>query len=196
MLNRFIKLSFSLLTSLFILQPVYGGTLIDNAEVAYDVPGSSADIYASPNLSLLNIRNSNLNGADLSNADISFTILDGGSLNGVNFTNSNLSFAAFLGASVIGSDFRFADLSGALLESADFSNADIRGADLTGTEIGSAFSSDPIFSNTLYDSQTIFDPDFDPTTNSGLVLVQIPEPTTASFAFLAMFSSLLIRRRN
>ena len=79
-------------------------------------------------------------------------------------------------------------LSGADLFGANLSGANLSGANLSGAELDGAR-----FQNTLYDSSTTFDNGFNPTTETGLVLV--PEPSSTALLGLGGLALMLRRRR-
>jgi len=72
------------------------------------------------------IRDRNLSGVDLSDADLS-----GANLSGANLIDADLSGADLSGANLIDADLSGADLFGADLSGADLSGADLFGADLS-----------------------------------------------------------------
>jgi uncharacterized protein YjbI with pentapeptide repeats len=72
----------------------------------------------------------NLNNFDLSNFDLSGTILIAAELNGTNFSSANLSGAGLSRAKLRGANFTGTNLSGAYLGQADLSQANLCGADL------------------------------------------------------------------
>ncbi|MFP8941232.1 pentapeptide repeat-containing protein [Streptomyces fenghuangensis] len=75
----------------------------------------------------IDLRNANLFGVFLHDAD-----LRGADLTGANLFGANLFGADLFGANLFGADLRGADLTGANLFRADLRGADLRGADLTG----------------------------------------------------------------
>jgi uncharacterized protein YjbI with pentapeptide repeats len=99
------------------------------------------------------IRDRNLSGVDLSDADLS-----GANLIRANLIDADLSDADFSGANLIDADLSGADLSGANLIDADLiraklsdanlSGADLSGAKLSGADLNSAYLSGADLSNT------------------------------------------------
>lgn len=75
---------------------------------------------------------SNLEGADLRNADVSDGWIVASNLESANFAGANLRGAKILGVNLDGADFRGADLQDATLIAANFDRADFRGANLRG----------------------------------------------------------------
>ncbi|MDJ0590163.1 MAG: pentapeptide repeat-containing protein [Pleurocapsa sp. MO_226.B13] len=84
-------------------------------------------------LSGANLGNVNLSGADLSGANLGNVNLSGANLGNVNLGNVNLS-----GADLGGADLSSADLSGANLSGANLSGANLRGANLRGANLRGA----------------------------------------------------------
>ncbi len=80
------------------------------------------------------LRDADLRGAHLGNAD-----LRGADLRGVNLSNAYLRDADLRGADLLGADLSNADLRGADLLGADLSNADLRGAYLCGANLSNAY---------------------------------------------------------
>ncbi len=74
----------------------------------------------------------NLSVADLSRANLSYTILDGANLSGANFHNTNLSGTSLDGANLSSANLFGVNLSGASLQDTNFSGADLSLADLSG----------------------------------------------------------------
>ena len=81
-----------------------------------------------PNGRRANLRNANLIGADLRDADLS----------GANLRYADLSGADLSGADLSGANLRYADLSGADLSGADLSGANLRNANLIGADLRDA----------------------------------------------------------
>jgi hypothetical protein len=76
------------------------------------------------------LRNANLTGADLADADL--RIAD---LTGANLRNADLRIAYLRGADLTDADLTDADLTGADLTDADLRNADLTGADLRNADL-------------------------------------------------------------
>jgi uncharacterized protein YjbI with pentapeptide repeats len=90
---------------------------------------SDADLrYA--DLSGANLRSADLSGADLSGANLTSADLSGADLNGANLIDANL-----MSAYLSGADLRSADLSGAYLMSAYLIGANLIGANLSGANL-------------------------------------------------------------
>lgn len=70
---------------------------------------------------------------DLSNVELSGTVLGGANLRGAKLDGANLSGTVLNGANLENADLRGADLSGAVLDQANLRNADLRKADLSGS---------------------------------------------------------------
>jgi hypothetical protein len=103
---------------------------------------TSADLR-NADLSGDDLRNANLSGADLSGADLRNANLSGADLSGADLRNANLS-GAYLrnanlrNANLSGAYLRNADLSGAYLRNANLRNADLSGADLRNANLRNA----------------------------------------------------------
>ncbi|WP_445250599.1 pentapeptide repeat-containing protein [Microcoleus sp. OTE_8_concoct_300] len=96
---------------------------------------SDADLrYA--NLSGANLRSADLSGADLSGANLTSADLSGADLSGANLIDANL-----MSAYLSGADLRSADLSGAYLMSAYLIGANLIGANLSGANLIRAYLS-------------------------------------------------------
>ena len=85
----------------------------------------------------------NLNGADLSRANLSRADLNGAdlswaNLNGANLNGADLSRANLNGANLNGANLNGADLNGANLNGADLSRANLNGANLNGADLSRA----------------------------------------------------------
>ena len=103
---------------------------------------SDADLSGA-NLSLTNLRSADLSGADLSGAslrgaDLRGADLSGAYLSGANLMSAKLSDADLSGANLMSAKLSDADLSGADLRSADLRSADLRSADLSGADLSGA----------------------------------------------------------
>ena len=80
----------------------------------------------------------NLNGADLSDAILSFVDLRDADLRGANLSNSDLRDAVLRRTNLSDVNLRNADLSYVNLKGANLNNADLGGADLRGADLGYA----------------------------------------------------------
>lgn len=135
--------------------------------------------------------NRRIGSVNLSNSDFSGATLDFVNFIGADFRNSiladaNLFHSSFTQALFVGSDLRNATFrSGGVME-ADFTNATIEGTDFRGVFLDSTK-----FDNTRYSAETRFPDGFDPTANSGLVLV--PEPS--SMLLVSLGGLILLRRK-
>ena len=99
-------------------------------------------------LSGANLMNAKLSGADLSSADLSGANLmnaklsgadlSGANLSGANLMNAKLSDADLSGAYLSGANLRSANLIGAYLSGADLSNTNLSRADLSGANLSGA----------------------------------------------------------
>jgi uncharacterized protein YjbI with pentapeptide repeats len=76
------------------------------------------------------IRDRNLSGVDLSDADLSRTNLNSAKLSGADLSGADLNRANLNSADLSGADLRSADLSGADLNRANLNSADLSGANL------------------------------------------------------------------
>ena len=79
------------------------------------------------NFSYAVFREPDLNGANLSGADLSHSITDFGDMSNINLSQANLTNAIFWGVDLIDANLRGANLSGT-----EFLQVDMSGADLTG----------------------------------------------------------------
>jgi uncharacterized protein YjbI with pentapeptide repeats len=98
-------------------------TLFSNLEGARLDAGNFAGVH---------IWFSNLDHADLSEADVQDAWIVASNLDGANFAGANLRGAKLLGVNLDGADFGGADLQDAVLIAANFDRANFRGADLRG----------------------------------------------------------------
>jgi uncharacterized protein YjbI with pentapeptide repeats len=78
-------------------------------------------------LKAASLQNAFLNRADVTDGDLTGSILDFADLSNSSLRRANLSRASFRNAVLSGADLSFADVRGA-----NFSRADLRSADLTG----------------------------------------------------------------
>ena len=137
------------------------------------------------NLSDANLINADLTGADLSgydltNVNLSGAILTSSDLSGTNLSGANLSGANLTGsdlkdADLTRSDLRFADLSGSNLSNANLSDATLSRANLSDTNL-----SDANLSDALYDQNTQFPTDFDPSTTAMLLVTSATQTAGSS----------------
>jgi hypothetical protein len=114
----------------------------------------------------------NLSGRDLSHRYLAYADLREASLTKASLFMANLSGAClvkanFAGADLSGVDLSGADLSGAVLADANLLVADLHKAILTGANLLGARGITPQqIRSAIYDSTTVFDPNFDPTSTS------------------------------
>ena len=85
-----------------------------------------------------NLKNINLEWADLSDANLIGANLKWADLSGANLSDANLTRANLIGADLIGANLKWADLIGADLKWADLTSADLTRADLKGANLTSA----------------------------------------------------------
>jgi uncharacterized protein YjbI with pentapeptide repeats len=85
------------------------------------------------------IRDRNLSGFDLSDADLRYTNLSGANLRSADLSGADLSGANLTSADLSGADLSSANLIDANLMSAYLSGADLRSADLSGAYLMSAY---------------------------------------------------------
>ena len=116
--------------------------------------------FTEAELKLANLSNSSLRSVNLSRANLEKAILTevdftDACLNSVNFTDAHLEGSSFQKA-----DLRAADLRHGYLVNVSFQGADLRSAKLQDANLKGA----------VYNSQTLFDPDFEPN-QSGMILV-------------------------
>ena len=175
--------------------------------------GGSTHPYSGPNLepnvwldccvdlSNANLTNANLGDTWMDGTDLSNTNLSGAFMGYANLTSANLSYADLTGANMGKGE----DLTCETCSSANLSYANLTGADLTDANLTESLFDNAIFStNTvLYDGQTISQWAFD---ESGLQtylegtmnafgasnLTIVPEPN--SLILLAMSGLLMLRR--
>jgi hypothetical protein len=95
----------------------------------------------------MDLRRTNLLGADLQGADLSGADLQGADLSRMDLQNTDLS----------GMDLRDADLSGIDLQGADLSEANLRGADLSDANLRGADLSDANLQETIFDNKVSVD---------------------------------------
>lgn len=130
-------------------------------------------------------------GANLSQRDLSHRYLGYADLREARLTTASLFMANlsgaclvkadFTGADLSGVDFSNADLSGAILTDANLLVADLQKAILTGANLLGARGITPQqIRSAVYDSTTIFDPDFDPTSTSHALAVTQRSAVTES----------------
>jgi hypothetical protein len=79
-----------------------------------------------------------LQGANLSGADLKEANLQGAGLEGADLREANLQGADLEGASLSGTDLKEANLQEANLQGADLEGADLEGADLSGADLSGA----------------------------------------------------------
>lgn len=114
----------------------------DSIKLAY---GKGRRDFSASDLSLLDLRKTNLAGANFNQSRLQKTRLHGADLSNANFSRANLEKAilrnaklerAYLGyANLDGTDLRGADLSHAHLSNASLRGANLCGADLTGARV-------------------------------------------------------------
>jgi uncharacterized protein YjbI with pentapeptide repeats len=95
-----------------------------------------ADLYGA------NLRGANLFGVDLNGADLRLVDLSNTNLFGANLNGANLSGTVLGGAVLSGTDLRFANLRQAILNDTNLSDADLSGADLSGAVLRRAILND------------------------------------------------------
>ena len=84
---------------------------------------------------LPDLNGANLSGVDFKWADLNGAGLEGTDLTGINFKWASLMDANISGANLTGADLRWADLDGADLEGADLTGTDLRWATLMGANL-------------------------------------------------------------
>ena len=105
-----------------------------------------------------------------------------------NLINANMGSASLDNAQFNGANLQGSNFDSAILEFSNFTDANISSANLINVDL-----SEVTFSNTLYDSNTVFDAGFDPASNSGLILV--PEPSSSLLIGLASIFIFARRKR-
>jgi len=107
-----------------------------------------------------------LKGAILEDAKLEQARLQGADLSNANLESANLISARLDNATLMGARCSYATFEGADLKRTHFTLADLRNANLQGADVKSAD-----FKRALYNSETLFDPDFDPVA-AGMIIDQ------------------------
>jgi hypothetical protein len=115
----------------------------------------------------LDLEGSRFDGANLKNAEFSFSGLKGASFANADLTGADLAYARCPEASFEGAVLKKADLKEANFRHCNFRKADLSGASLAYSNVGGADFRDATldgvqFEHTMFDEQTVFPPDFVP----------------------------------
>jgi uncharacterized protein YjbI with pentapeptide repeats len=119
------------------------------------------------NLEEINLDESNLIEINWSNCSLNRASFKKAYLGLSNFQNCCLKSANLQEANLQEANLSQADLAGADLQGANLQQANLKGANFTGAKLDQA-----CFTQAIYDSQTVFDPNFDPQT-AGMILDSI-----------------------
>ena len=135
--------------------------LVEVLEKRTDIP--EKDYLFSPNYS----ERKDLKGKDFSRADLEKANFHAASLKGANFRAANaqeadFSLAVLSEADLSWADFSGADFSGANLLGASMRKSDFTKANFSGADLSKTISSFAIFTEALYDSNTVFIAGFRP----------------------------------
>ena len=104
-----------------------------------------------------------------------YTIEPGANLMAADLSDANLTGSDLKDADLTRSDLRFADLSGSNLSNANLSDATLSRANLSDTNL-----SDANLSDALYDQNTQFPTDFDPSTTAMLLVTSATQTAGSS----------------
>jgi uncharacterized protein YjbI with pentapeptide repeats len=118
---------------------------------------------SSANLSSAILKDAILTGAILTGATLTDAILRGANLSGANLSGAKLNDADLDGAKLTGAILKDANLTGANLNYAKLRDADLTGADISGANLQNATISNTKLQGALYNAETVFPANFDPT---------------------------------
>jgi uncharacterized protein YjbI with pentapeptide repeats len=121
-------------------------TNVDGREPIIALDGAS---MSNADLSFLDLRGALMTGANLSDADLSDANLSNALLGMANLSDANLSDANLSDAMLINADLSGANLSGATPINADLSDADLRSANLKNAYLSDANLNDAVLSNAV-----------------------------------------------
>lgn len=136
--NRFCRLA----TAVTVVAGLLGVSAAPVAAACGDAPGPNVD-WSGCDRQFFDLTDKNMTGADLSTADLSYSVLfrtnfSGADLNGANLKDAFPVGAIFTNADLEGANLTDADLVAANLTGADFRRANLNGADLDLSTVANA----------------------------------------------------------
>lgn len=177
---RFLPLATAAISGLLVILPAQTTTAQGQCR---EDPGPSVD-WSGCTKRILMLGGSNLDGANLSNADFSGTDLTGSSMKGANVTKANLVRTSLAQSDLTGADFDKAEgyrsdfpavkamgasFVAAELQRSDFSSADLRDADFTKAELGRAVFSGATLEDTHFSMANLSRAQFNKASFAGAV---------------------------